>query len=215
MSDLDEDPAPSIGLTTRRPRKPGRPRGEDGDTRTAILRAAQATFAQRGFTEAKLREIASLAGVDVSLIAYYFGSKNGLFTASMTAPADLSAVARHVLDGPSDALPERLVSTYLKLWEQPQTRAPLQTMIRSASTHEDAARLLREFLLEELLDPIARMLGRPDGRTRVALASSHLMGVAFARHVLVLPPLAEQTIEQLIRQVTPAIRGYLGRPPRR
>ena len=62
------------------------PRRRDAQaTRAAILEAAKAQFAALGYDSATLREIAAGAGVDVALVARYFGGKEGLFTEALKA----------------------------------------------------------------------------------------------------------------------------------
>lgn len=63
-------------------RGPGRPRGRSATaTRDRILEAARHVLAERGYPVASIREIAGRAGVNPSLVHYYFGSKRGLHTA--------------------------------------------------------------------------------------------------------------------------------------
>jgi len=52
---------------------------ESEDTRTAVLRAAEVLFAEKGYSGARVAEIAEKAGVDKRLIFYYFGTKHGLY----------------------------------------------------------------------------------------------------------------------------------------
>ncbi len=52
---------------------------ESEDTRTSILRTAEQVFADKGYTGARVAEIADKAGLDKRLIFYYFGSKQGLY----------------------------------------------------------------------------------------------------------------------------------------
>jgi AcrR family transcriptional regulator len=47
--------------------------------RTQILNVATRLFAERGFEGTSTREIAKQAGLNVSLISYYFGGKEGLY----------------------------------------------------------------------------------------------------------------------------------------
>src|ERR1700685_1339418 len=54
-------------------------------SRDALLRAAQALCAQRGFEGTTIREIGEQAGVDAALIARYFGSKADLYIAAVMA----------------------------------------------------------------------------------------------------------------------------------
>lgn len=51
------------------------------DARTAVLDAAEALFAERGFAAVALREIARAAEVNVGTVTYHFGDKLGLLEA--------------------------------------------------------------------------------------------------------------------------------------
>lgn len=51
------------------------------ETRTRIIEAAEALFAQNAFSAVSMREITSAAGVGLAAVNYHFGSKEGLFTA--------------------------------------------------------------------------------------------------------------------------------------
>lgn len=49
------------------------------DTEQAILRSAREVFKSKGFSGAKMAEIASAAGINKALLHYYFRSKQNLF----------------------------------------------------------------------------------------------------------------------------------------
>src|ERR1700722_1692021 len=71
----------------------GGPRSEG--TRRAILGAARATFAARGYEGTTIRAVAARAEVDGSMVMRYFGSKAGVFAAAVTVDlrvADLRSV---------------------------------------------------------------------------------------------------------------------------
>lgn len=53
------------------------------DTRDRILKAALDVFTERGFEGASARQIATRAGVNHGLIAYYFGSKKKLWQSAV------------------------------------------------------------------------------------------------------------------------------------
>ncbi len=57
------------------------PREVSEKTKQTVLKAALKVFAQEGFSNAKLRDIASLAGTTHSLIRHHFGSKDDLWKA--------------------------------------------------------------------------------------------------------------------------------------
>ena len=56
---------------------------ETHDTRNLLKDHARRLFWSKGFSNVSVREIATAAGVDVALIARYFGSKLGLFEATL------------------------------------------------------------------------------------------------------------------------------------
>jgi len=53
----------------------------DNDCRSTLITIATPLFAEKGFNGVSVRAIASLAGVNVSMISYYFGGKEGLYGA--------------------------------------------------------------------------------------------------------------------------------------
>jgi TetR/AcrR family transcriptional regulator, upper aerobic nicotinate degradation pathway regulator len=50
-------------------------------TRDLLIRAAKTVFAKHGFEGATVKQIAMLAGVNVSLVSYHFNGKEGLYRA--------------------------------------------------------------------------------------------------------------------------------------
>ncbi len=49
------------------------------DSREALLQAAVQVFAEKGFAGATVKDLADEAGVNVSLVSYHFGGKEGLY----------------------------------------------------------------------------------------------------------------------------------------
>ena len=49
------------------------------DSRSKILAAATPLFAKHGLNGVSIRELASAAGVNLSMVSYYFGGKEGLY----------------------------------------------------------------------------------------------------------------------------------------
>jgi TetR/AcrR family transcriptional regulator len=80
-------------------------------TRETILNAGQRVFAQRGFSGARIDDIAEVAGYNKALIFHYFGDKLGLYRAVMSRTKGriieqlATAIERFALDG--DAPPSR------------------------------------------------------------------------------------------------------------
>jgi AcrR family transcriptional regulator len=55
----------------------------DSSSRDLLLQAARKVFAERGLEGATVKELAETAGVNVSLVSYYFGGKEGLYRACL------------------------------------------------------------------------------------------------------------------------------------
>lgn len=140
-------------------RRAGRRAGESG-TREAILAAARAQFADHGYDGATIRVIAAAAGVDPALVHHFHGSKEQLFAAAMRLPVIPSEVLTAALApggrGPGVSLGQHLVRTVLGVWESEEVRGPFLGLLRSAMTSEQAAAMLREFVTEAILAPVAR-----------------------------------------------------------
>ncbi len=83
-----------------------------------------------------------------------------------------------------------VVRTFLDTWEPETTRAPLVAMVRSAMTNEVASDLVREHLVQRIFGPITEALGVPDARLRATLVGTQLIGLAMARYITRIEPLA-------------------------
>jgi TetR/AcrR family transcriptional regulator len=56
----------------------------DNDCRANLIAAAVPLFAAKGLNGVSVRELATAAGVNLSMISYYFGGKEGLYAAVLT-----------------------------------------------------------------------------------------------------------------------------------
>ncbi|SCG63607.1 TetR/AcrR family transcriptional regulator [Micromonospora inositola] len=192
-------------MARRTGRRPGNP-----DTREAILGAARAAFAERGFDGASIRAIAAAAQVDPALVHHYFGSKDQLFLAAMNAPVDPRELLPKVLAGDRDGIGERLVRMFLGVWDSPAGTAGV-ALLRSAVSNEWTARLLREFLVTQVLRRVLDQLDVDPAELplRGSLVASQLIGLAMMRHVVRLEPVASAAPETLVAAVGPTVQRYL------
>jgi AcrR family transcriptional regulator len=223
--------APSSGATRAgrpdRRRHPGRARsgrraGGSG-TREAILEAARGRFAEHGYDGATIRAIAADADVDPALVHHFYGSKERLFTAAMHLPVVPSEVltaafAEAAARGDSFSPGEHLVRTALSTWERPEVLGVFTALLRSALTSERAAGMFREFITDAILSPVAAVTGprQPGGTAdpadaayRAAAVASQMVGLALARYVLRLGPLASADASDLATTIGPTIDRYL------
>ena len=192
------------GRTGRRP-------GDSG-TREAILAAARSSFGAHGFAGATIRGIARDAGVDPALVHRFYGSKASLFAATVELPADPAVLLPMLLaDGP-DGLGGRVVTTFLTLWDNTPGQGPMLALLRSAAADEVAARTLRDFLTRVALGPLAKAAGGDRPELRASLVASQVMGLAMARYVVRIEPLASTPVDVLAQAIGPTLDRYLTGP---
>jgi AcrR family transcriptional regulator len=189
-------------------RGPGRRPGSV-DTRGQVLDAARTEFADKGYAGASVRGIARAAGVDPSLVHHYFGSKEQVFVAAMALPIDPATALPDVLAGDPDHLGERFARLFIGLWSDEAFREPMLALLRSATTGERGAQMLREFVGSALLGRVASSVHGPDAELRVATAAAQLVGIVLLRYVIKIPPLVAASEEEIVALVAPTLQRYL------
>jgi AcrR family transcriptional regulator len=147
-------------------------------TRAALLASATARFANEAYDRVSLRSIASDAGVDVSLVSRYFGSKEDLFTAVLSAcapPDDMfegdprdfgERIARMLIDEPLDDDKFRIFLVMLQSY-----------------SHAIASEVIRVSGEERFYGPFARWLGGKNAVERVRTAAALVKGVMIDRRI--------------------------------
>lgn len=183
---------------------PGTGGPRSAGTRRAILEAARATFAARGYEQTTIRAVAARAGVDASMVMRYFGSKAGLFTIAATAELevpDLRAV-------PAGDRGELLVRVFVDRWEDAARDDELILLLRTAVTSEAVAAQLQATLGHLVAGPIAA-LGSDDAAERAAFISAQLLGLALCRYILRLEPLASLPAGDVVAAIAPSVQRYL------
>ena len=192
-------------MVRRSGRRPG-----NQDTKQSILESARAVFAERGFDKASIRAIAAEASVDPALVHHYFGTKEKLFLASMNSPVDPSEVVPKALAGPREQAGERLVALVLSVWDSPAGTAAIALM-RSAMSNEWTARLMREFVVTQVLRRAVAELGidEKEAPTRAALVATQIAGLAVVRYILKVEPVASAEAGMLVAAIGPGVQRYL------
>jgi AcrR family transcriptional regulator len=175
-------------------------------TRRAILAAARATFAARGYERTTIRAVAARAGVDASMVMRYFQSKAGLFTAAVTLDLqvpDLRSV-------PASRRGELLVRDFISRWEDPLRDDELTALLRTAATSETVAGQVQAVLSLLITEPIAA-LGDARAAERGTLIAAQLLGLALCRYILGFEPLASLPADDVVAAVAPSVQRYLSR----
>ena len=196
----------SESSTKRSGRRPG-----PTTTREAITAAARRQFAELGYDRATLRGIAGEAAVDAALVVRFYGSKESLFQDVMTLPPATAEAMARLADGDRATVGRRFAEAIVGLLEDPRTRPIVLGRIRSASSHPDAAAFVRETVTRDVGGFVAALTDdQPE--TRAVLVGSQVVGLALARHVVRVEPLASLPASDVIEFVAPIFQHYLVGP---
>jgi AcrR family transcriptional regulator len=188
-------------------RRPGNP-----DTRAAILAAAKQEFATNGYDRTSMRGIGRAAGVDPALVHHYFDSKDDLFLESLDMPFDPRTLVPELTADGVDDLGTQLITRFLSVWDDPRSRQPIETLLRSAMVSEAAANALSQGLVRLIVGPLSAALEGPDAPLRAELVASQLAGLGVARYVIGIEPLASTPSPEVARRVGPVLQQYLTGP---
>lgn len=170
-----------------------RPRGRDSmRTRAALLAAAQDAFATRGYAHAGIREIAAAAGVNVSLVQRYFGSKQKLFAEALADSLDTS----HLFNGPRNEFGRRAVEYFLT---EAQNKANPQPIMILAAADPSARAITMELLHSHVVEPLALLLGPQTAEARAARIAVLTGGLFLFWKLLPLRPFASGIDSATIR----------------
>ena len=135
-------------------------------TQSRILDAAEALFMEHGFEATSLRQITSVASVNLAAVNYHFGSKDDLFEAVLTRRLDpmnqerLALLTRFEQDAHPKALsPEKILAAMfipaLRLARDPE-RGGKDFLRLLGRAYADPAPFIRQFLAGQY----AVMIGR-------------------------------------------------------
>ncbi len=193
----------SENSTKRSGRRPG-----PTTTREAIAGAARRQFAELGYDRTTLRGIAGEAGVDVALVARFYGSKDALFREVMALPPAVAAAMAGLAEGPRATVGRRLAEAIVGMLEDPRSRSIVLGRIRSASSHPDAAALVRETVSRDIGRLVAAVTD-DEPEIRAVLVGSQIVGLALARYIVRVEPLASLPAAAVIDYLAPAFQHYL------
>ncbi|MEQ6250271.1 TetR family transcriptional regulator [Sulfitobacter sp. HNIBRBA3233] len=147
-------------------------------TRDKLLTEARRLLWARGYSAVSLRQITTAAGVDVALVSRYFGSKQGLFEATLDGAFDVPEVADE------SELLEMVVHMFVSAPRGGEMPSMLQLMLMNAHDPEVGDRV-RAAQIAGMQDKLTATLGG-DAR-RAALFMSAVLGMSVAEKSLHLP----------------------------
>jgi Tetracyclin repressor-like, C-terminal domain len=100
----------------------------------------------------------------------------------------------------------RLVKRFLDVWDNPVTGTPIISVLRSTSSQPE---LLREFIEQAIVPRLAAAIAGPDAELRANAVATQMLGLAFARYVLRLEPLASAPPDAIVTLLGPTLQRYL------
>jgi AcrR family transcriptional regulator len=180
-----------------------RPRNA-AQTRADILTAARRRFGSEGYERTTLRAVAGDVGVDAALVIRYFGSKQDLFAAAVDFTIDLPDLS-NVDPGDVAGI---LLPRFFAVWEEDER---FLALLRAAMTSPRAADTFRRIFAEQVAPKL--VTATPDHpMQRIGLMGAFVIGLAITRYVLVNPPVANLSREELSRWAAPVITQLLVGP---
>lgn len=180
-------------------------RRDSAATREALLDAATAMFADRGFDRTTVRDIAKEAGVNQALLFRYFGSKEALFE---------EAIARGGHEQIATTKPELLLETVLRNLLTSETGGERNHTLRvflRATGNNKAASAARQRLGEEYTRALSSLTDAEDADLRADLVLAWLVGISFLRDITEKDPLAGAEANRIVELVLNASRTLLER----
>ena len=194
-------------------RRPG-----NADTRGEIVEAAKRVFAAKGYDGASLRAVAREAEVDPALVHHYFDGKASLFVAAMALPFDPRAVPMHEqpgMPGPTSSPGTTVITGFLSMWDHAEgTGSSFASCVAGMAASASVADAMREFVAERIWDRSPVNEGEREELTsqRRALVSSQLMGLAFIRYILRVPPISTASPAEIAQWAGPTLDRYMVGP---
>jgi hypothetical protein len=128
----------------------------------------------------------------------------------MNAPIDPAELIPRALSGPREEAGERLVRLVLEVWDSPAGVAAV-ALLRSAMSNDWTARLMREFVVTQVLRrAVSELVLEPkEAPLRTSLVATQIAGLATVRYVLKVEPLASAPPEALVAAIGPNVQRYL------
>lgn len=149
-------------------------------TKHAILVAAQKLFAERGYVETGVRDIASEAMVNPALIARYYGSKLELFQVALGQSLDVSLFTNLARENFGEAVADAFCQS------QPDMASVIPMLIFAAGDSE-ARNVALALIGSHVLKPLEQWFGTKDAAERAAQLMALITGFYTYRLMLPLP----------------------------
>jgi AcrR family transcriptional regulator len=179
------------------------------DTRAALVAAAREVFVEKGYDGATVRAIAAKAGVDAAMVNHWFGGKEGLFAQSvLQLPFDPSEILKRLLDGPVEQAGERIIRTFVTVWDA-TGGGTFAALIRSVTSQQEVANALKSFFVNAIFKNLLTEIGAEQRELRATLCATQMVGLGIVRYVVRFEPLASTDLETVVKAIAPNMQRYL------
>ena len=98
-----------------------------------------------------------------------------------------------------------LVGHFLELWEGSGKDMGLVVLLRAAAINEAAAERIRTIFREQVLPAVARIGDPAAAETRAGMVVGQLFGLALCQYILVIPPVADMSREDIVENLAPVM----------
>lgn len=119
------------------------------DSREALILAARTIFAEKGFDGTTVKDIADSAKLNVSLISYYFGGKDGLYREIVESFGKSMFQRMQRILTPADSLEE--VRVKLKLWAEEFMESHVNHNDVTTIIHRDICKKFKEASMTDVM----------------------------------------------------------------
>jgi len=177
---------------------------DDGNDLDQVVTEASQTSLVRGVGVLAGTTARSLAAAAPEIARGLMRNRQQLLNSAMRLPRDPAAAVPALIAPTLDGLGARLVRLTLALVDDPQTQQDLAGLTRLSG-----ARALGQLVPISVLDRVVGLLGVPDARLRVSLVASQLLGLAAARTVVKIEPLASMPAEEIVGIMGPMLQRLL------
>jgi len=184
----------------------------ESPTRQLLLEAAKREISGHGYNDVSLRNVARGADVDPSLVRHYFGSKQNLLIAAVSAEYDVAELIAGVLRGPQHLVGQRLVKALIDLWEAPATSSTLIARLSASLTSPEIAEMVKQDFIVAFFGAVADEVCPDHHRLRAELAAAHVMAMALTQYLVVGAGLTDQDRVERAAIAGRSVQHYLTDP---
>ena len=170
-------------------------------SKARILSAGKKCFAEMGYSQAGIRDIAREADVSTTLLLRYFGSKAGLFEAALIDALKFDNLPEYKRDELGVRLVEFFQDKNLEIYQP--------AIISLSLSHPEARDIISRVVEQYSLQPLAKWLGGTDSQIRAL--EIMMLAISFVQYTRQLPltPLTRGADKKLGKWLAESIQAIV------